>query len=343
MARQPVTMQMLARELGLSLSAVSKALNDYPDIGTETKKLVLGKAAELGYTPNILARSLARKTSSSVGVVLRDVSSIYGEMYKSLNEVARRYALHLILYDTDNDPAVEKWCIQNLIDSMAMGIVISPVSEDISGIREITRGRVPVVFLGGKVTDDSVNYVCSDSAAGTQAAVGSLIESGHRRIAMVCDSKKSSSRSSKLTVYRRMMSEIGQPARVFFSGEADTDAIRAGYLQGRRLLGSGDEFTAAFVVKDVMALGVIQALTEAGIQVPEEFSVIGYDGIDAAGLPMVSLTTVAQPRMEMAEKVIDILRRHAEDADAPPEHYLALPELVKRKSTAAAGYAARRI
>ena len=130
MPRQPVTMRTLAKELGLSLSAVSKALNDYPDIGTETKKLVLGKAAELGYTPNILARSLARKSSSSVGVVLRDVSSVYGEMYKSLNEVARRHALHLILYDTNNDRAVEKWCVQNLIDSMAMGIVISPVSEE---------------------------------------------------------------------------------------------------------------------------------------------------------------------------------------------------------------------
>ena len=333
MPRQPVTMRTLAKELGLSLSAVSKALNDYPDIGTETKKLVLGKAAELGYTPNILARSLARKSSSSVGVVLRDVSSVYGEMYKSLNEVARRHALHLILYDTNNDRAVEKWCVQNLIDSMAMGIVISPVSEDISEIRESTRGRVPVVFLGGKVTDDSVNYVCSDSAAGTEAALRSLIEGGHRRIAMVCDSKKSSSRSGKLAVYRRMMSEIGQPARVFFSDDADMDAIRAGYLEGRRLLESGDAVTAVFVVKDMMALGVIQALTEAGTRVPEQISVIGYDGINAAGLPMVSLTTVAQPRMEMAEKVIDILRRHADDADAPPEHYLALPELVKRKSS----------
>ena len=336
-------MQMLAKELGLSLSAVSKALNDYPDIGTETKKLVLGKAAELGYTPNILARSLARKSSSSVGVVLRDVSSVYGEMYKSLNEVARRYALHLILYDTNNDRAVEKWCIQNLIDSMAMGIVISPVSEDISEIRERTRGRVPVVFLGGKVSDDSVNYVCSDSAAGTEAAVRALIEGGHRRIAMVCDSKKSSSRSSKLTVYRRMMSEIGQPARIFFSSDTDMDAIRSGYLQGRRLIESGDDITAVFVVKDMMALGVIQALTEAGIQVPGQISVIGYDGINAAGLPMVSLTTVAQPRMEMAEKVIDILRRHADGADAPPEHYLALPELVIRKSSGPAGPASLRI
>ena len=332
--QKPVTMRMLAKELGLSLSAVSKALNDYPDIGTETKTLVLSKAAELGYSPNILARNLARKTSNFVGVVIRDVSSIYGEMFKSLNEVARRCDLHLILYDTNNDTDVEKWCVQNLIDSMAMGLVVTPVSEDVSGIVEMARGRVPLVFLGGKVTDAAVNYVCSDSTAGTEMALRHLIEGGHRRIAMVCDHKKSSSRSSKLAVYRRLMGEIGEPERVFYSSEADGDIMQAGYCQGRRLLGSGEDVTAVFVVKDVMALGVIQALTEAGVKVPEQISVIGYDGIDAAALPMVHLTTVAQPRMEMAEKIIDILRRHAENADAAPEQYQAMPELVVRGSSA---------
>ena len=334
--QKPVTMRMLAKELGLSLSAVSKALNDYPDIGPETKALVLNKAAELGYSPNILARNLARKTSDFVGVVIRDITSIYGEMFKSLNAAARQYGLHLILYDTDNDRAVEKQCIQNLIDSMAMGIVITPVSEDVSEIVEMTRGRVPVVFLGGKATDDSVNYVSSDTAAGTEMALRYLIENGHRRIAMVCDHKQSSSRSRKLSVYRKLMAEIGEPERVFNSGEADQDILRAGYRQGCRLLEAGGDITAVFAVKDMMALGVIQALTEAGKRVPEQVSVIGYDGIDESGLPMVGLTTVAQPRMEMAEKIIGILRRHAENMDLGPEHYLAVPELVRRKSTARA-------
>ena len=333
MVRKPVTMRMLAEELGLSLSAVSKALNDYPDIGPETKALVLSKAAELGYSPNILARNLARKTSNFVGVVIRDMTSIYGEMFKSLNEAARRNGLHLILYDTGNDGAVEKWCIQNLIDSMAMGIVVTPVSEDVPGIAEMARGRVPVVFLGGKVTNDSLNYVCSDSRAGTEAALGHLIALGHRRIAMICDHKQSDSRSSKLAVYRRVMAEIGEPERIFFSSDPDMDIMRAGYCQGRRLLESGEGATAAFVVKDVMALGVIQALTEAGIRVPGQMSVIGYDGINAGGLPMVALTTIAQPRAEMAERAIDILRSRAENADAAPEHYLAAPELVVRGST----------
>ena len=332
--RKPVTIRTLASELGLSVSAVSKALNDYPDIGTETKALVQRKAEELGYTPNLLARNLAKKTSPFVGVVIRDVSSVYGEMFKSLSEVARRYGLHLILYDTNNDAAVEKWCVQNLIDSVAMGIVIVPVSEDVDEICTMAKGRVPVVFLGGKVRDNAFNYVSADSRVGTEMALRHLIGLGHERIAMVFDYKSSNSRSTKLEVYRQVMRELGQEERVFYGSGEDTDIMESGYVQGRRILTSGANITAVFAVKDMMAIGVVRAFQEAGKRVPEDVSVVGYDGIDAAALPMIGLTTVAQPRMEMAERIIDILNRHASDPSTPPEHYLAKPELIERKSSA---------
>ena len=207
--KRSVTMAMLAKELGLSESAVSKALNDYPDIGSETKKLVREKAEEIGYTPNILARNLAKKTSNFVGVVIRDLASIYGEMFKSLSAAAAQYGLNLILYDTGNDRTTERECIRNLINTMAMGIVVVPVSEDIERIRRMTRGRVPVVYLGSKVRDDSVNYVSADGAAGTELAMQHLISQGHRKIVMLCDHKFSSSRSHKMAAYRAAMQAIG--------------------------------------------------------------------------------------------------------------------------------------
>ena len=333
--RKTMTMAALAKELGLSESAVSKALNDYPDISPETKKIVREKADELGYSPNILARNLAKKTSNFVGVVIRDVSSIYGEMFKSLNAVARRYGLHLILYDTNNDRSIEKDCIQNLINTMALGIVVVPVSEDISKIRKMTRNRVPVVYLGGKVRTDDVNYVCSDSTVGTEMALRHLIELGHKKIVMLCDNKTSNSRSRRITVYQQMMQSIGEEERILYIDAGDSDLSQAGYRRTQRLLASGIEFTALFAGKDTLAIGAMGALAEAGISVPDQVSVIGYDGIDASALPMIQLTTVAQPRMEMAEAIIDILRRHAEDMSLPVEHYLAMPELILRNSTAA--------
>jgi len=333
--RKTITMAALAKELGLSESAVSKALNDYPDISPETKKAVREKADELGYSPNMLARNLAKKTSSFVGVVIRDVSSIYGEMFKSLNTVARRYGLQLILYDTNNDLAVEKNCIQNLISTMALGIVVVPVSEDITKIRKMTRNRVPVVYLGGKVRADDVNYVCSDTAVGTEMALRHLMELGHRKIVMLCDSKTSSSRSRRITVYQQMMHSIGEEGRILYADAGDYDLSGAGYRLTQRLLASGDDFSALFAGKDMLAIGAMGALAEAGIRVPDQVSVIGYDGIDASSLPMIRLSTIAQPRMEMAEAILDILRRHAGNLSLPPEHHVAVPELILRSSTAA--------
>lgn len=333
--QKKITMAMLAKELGLSESAVSKALNNYPDISPETKKMVQDKASELGYSPNIMARSLAKKTSSFLGIVIRDVSSIYGEMFKSLNAVARRYGLHLILYDTNNDPQIERECVQNLIDSMALGIVVVPVSEDISELSRMTRGRVPVVFLGGKVRDNAVNYVCSDNAVGTQLAMDHLIHLGHRKIALLCDHKVSDSRSRKMQVYRQTMAHLGVREQILFSSPDASDMVSAGYRLGLDLLRQHKEFTALFAMKDLLAVGAIHALREQGFLVPQQISVVGYDDIDAAALPLIGLTSVSQPRMEMAEQIIRILLRHAQDPSLPPEHYLARPELSVRQSTQA--------
>ena len=331
--RRAITIAALAKELGLSESAVSKALNDYPDISLETKKLVRSKADEMGYSPNILARNLAKKSSNFLGIVIRDVSSIYGEMFKSLNTVARRYGLHLILYDTNNDRSIEHECIKNLIDTMAMGIVVVPVSENVAQIRKITGNRVPVVYLGGKVRGDNVNYVCCDSTAGTDIALRHLIGRGHRKIVMLCDHKVSNSRSMKKEMYQKMMHSIRSEEHILYSRAGEDDLAEAGYRLGRQLVEDGTEFTALFAVKDTLAIGAIGALKEAGIRVPDDVSVVGYDGTNASALPLIELTTVAQPRMDMAEMIIDIIRRHAEDPAAAPEHYLAKPELIIRGST----------
>ena len=128
---------------------------------------------------------------------------------------------------------------------------------------------------------------------------------------------------------------IGGKERILHSDGEEEDLAEAGRRLGWRLLSSGEDFTALFAVKDMLAVGALSALREAGISVPGQVSVVGYDGTDASALPLISLTTVAQPRMEMAEKILDILCRRAEDPSSATEHYLARPELIIRGSTAA--------
>lgn len=329
---RPVTIKTIARELGLSVSTVSKTLNNYDDINPQTKARVMEKVAELGYSPNMMARSLVTRTSSFVGVVLRDISTVYGEMFKALNAVARRHNLNLILYDTNRDPELEKACVQNLIDSMAMGIIVAPTSEDVSTICNMCECRMPVVFLGGRVADKQRNFVAADSLLGAETALDYLISLGHRNIALLCDSIDSASRNSKVRIYREKIHALGTQEHIFYEAEHTGDIIGAGYRLTKQLLSSGIDVSAVFVVKDIMAIGAIRAITEAGLRVPEDISVIGYDGIDSAALPMIELTTIAQPREEMAEQVIDILLRHVEEPSLPPEHAYIRPILIERKS-----------
>ena len=333
--KKAVTIKTLAAELNLSTAAISMALNDKPGINPETKTLILKKAAERGYHPNIVARSLVKRSSNFVGVMIRDVSSIYGELYKSLNTVAREYGLNLLLYDTNNDAEIEKSCIRNLIETMAMGVIIAPVTGDAGVISRMTKGKMPVVFIGGRVKDASCNYVCTDSGAGARMAVQYLQSLGHKHIALITDHKQSESRSSRVEAYCQKMLEIGEPSIICYGEDEGDGIIASGYQAGQRLLTEHPEVTGIFVAKDIMAIGVMKAIGDAGLKMPEDISVVGYDGIDAAALPMIELTSVTQPRMEMAERIIDILRHHASDPSSPPEHYLARPELVVRKSSGA--------
>lgn len=336
--RKTVTLATLAKELGLSESAVSKALNGYSDISPETKKLVRSKADELGYSPNLMARNLAKKsfekkTSNFIGVVLSDSSSIYGEMFKSLNAVARRNGLSVILCDSGNDVAVETACVQNLMDMMAMGIVIVPVSENIDHIRKMTKDRMPAVYLGGRVRDDAVNYVCTDSGEGTELALRHLVKRGHRKIVMLCDQQTSGLKSRKVQAYQALMRSLWQQEQILYCDGTESDMLQVGYKLGKRLLESGTDFTALFAAEDRLAIGAMCALKEAGIKVPEQVSVVGYDGSDAAALQMVGLTTMVQPRMEMAEKIMEMILKQANEPDAAPEHYLAKVQLMIRNST----------
>lgn len=328
----PVTIKTIAKELGLSVSAVSKALNDYSDINPETKARVAQKAGELGYSPNILARSLVKKTSNFVGVVIRDITTVYGEMFTALNNTARRNGINLILYDSGRDPEQERLCIQNLLDSMAMGIIIAPISSDVSNIRKMCKGRVPVVYMGGRVTDERENFVATDGDISTGIALNYLIGLGHRKIALISDWNGVNAGGGKVGAYRSKMQYLDLPELIYAEPGDNSDLVTLGYQQAKRAIESRQGITAMFAVKDMMAIGAMNAVKEAGLHVPDDISVIGSDGINASALPMVDLTTVSQPREEMAEEIIRILLRHAEDPSLPAEHYLVHPLLHERGS-----------
>lgn len=324
-----VTIKTIAQELGLSLSAVSKALNDYPDISYETKKMVSDKAIELGYTPNLFAVNLVKNTSNSIGVILRDANTVYGEIIKPLSNVARRYGLNIILSDSNRDIEEENKCLQTMVESRVRSIIIAPVNNDYERIRKIVADRVPVIFLGKAVADSCSCYVAVDSKAETLLALQYLFERGHRNIALIGDARQSNSTKIKMATYIEFMKSQNLQPAVFMDSVPVHSLIDSGYFETKKMLSENRNVTAVFAVKDDVAVGVLKAFKEKEIRVPKDISVIGCDGLTVSGNPLIELTTVGWNTEEVSEKIIKII---ASQDDKLSEPYLAKPYLIERKS-----------
>ncbi len=329
--QKTVTIKTIADALGLSMSGVSKALNDYPDINEETKKLVIEKAIELGYTPNLNARNLAKSTSNTIGVIVKDTETTYGELIKDLSRVAESRGLNLLIADSDRSREIEISHVKSMMESRVKGIIIVPVSADISEIKKVVKFKVPIIFLGGWVTSSKENVVAQDNALGTNMAMDYLFRLGHRKIAYITDKIRSNTNQVKLDGYKARMAQAGLEAATFVDEEANL--IEAGARQAARMLDSGEAFTAVLASKDLVAIGAMNEIRSRGLRIPEDISVIGFGGSEASSLPMIDLTTIAQPKKDLAESLIRIMVSLAEVGhDALPQHYFAKPILIERKS-----------
>lgn len=329
-----VTIKMIAGEIGYSISTVSKALNDYPDIGEKTRRKIIEKATQMGYVPNLMARSLVKKSSHIISVIVPDIAtSIYGEIFKSLQYSCRDREINLFLCDCDRNLELEIEYVKAALENQVMGIIIAPLSSDISHIRTIVSDRIPVVYVGGKVCDVRENFVSSDNTRGAEYGMEYLFSLGHRDIVAITDDGSSISCMKRIQAYENKMISMHLKPRVLISGKREADVQKTGYLLAKELIASKHFPTAIFAVKDLLAVGVIHALQENGIRVPEDVSILGYDDISIAALPMLELTTVAQPKKEMSEHALRILLEQVEGLNAiPKSNYYSHPQLVVRKS-----------
>jgi len=330
-----VTIKDIARKAGVSPAAVSKALNGQPDIGEATRARILQISRDMGYTPNLIARNLVKQGNKTVGVLIPDISTpIYPVIYKGINEKAMEYGYTLLLGDTKRNLENEKKYISTMMENRVAGLLVGPVSNDISHFREIVNSQIPIIYFGGKVNDTMDDYIGIDNYRGACLAVSHLLETGHRRVTMICDDLNTKTRSDRVAGYRHSMEEKGLSVDLFIDDEGlkgrecGRDAVNR-ILRRRR-----ERPTAIFALNDLMAIGVMEALGEAGLDVPGDISVIGYDDIPFASLPMIGLSTVMQPKFMIGEMAMEQLHHRIRGDQVEDERRVILqPELRIRTST----------
>jgi len=329
MSSQRPTILDVASLAGVSKSLVSLALSGSDRVSEKSRKKILRAATELGYRPNAAARSLAIKKSRTLGVRVLDLHNpVFAEILDGVQTEVRQRGFTTMLVSGGEDPSLERAEIDTLQQFQIEGLILISHRLTSQMLSDIAAEVPTVTVTRDDITLPGMDTVCNDDVAGARIAVDHLVGLGHKNI--VCLSGGDNPVSHlRAEGYSLAMASHGlhDRAQIVAGGLSDT----AGYRAAREALALSP--SALFVANDIGAMGAIAAVEEAGLDVPGDISVIGYDGIRLAGLRSVNLTTVAQPLDELGRLASRRLLERLDDPSRPARHDRVSSNLVVRGTT----------
>jgi DNA-binding LacI/PurR family transcriptional regulator len=322
------TMRDVAGAAGVSTALVSIVFRGVPGASDETRARVLSVAKELGYVPNRTASMMKRSRTRHLGVAMNVRSAFHGEMVEGIQAAAQDAGYEIVLSGiTQSHPELR--AVETLTEFRCESLILLGCDLPTSELRVVSK-RVPVVLIGRRVRLDAVDIVRSADHRGMALLVDHLVGLGHTAIAHV-DGGDHPIAAERGRGYRAAMRGhgLGPVARVQAGGGTEQDGQRA----AARLLALDVLPTAVSAFNDHCALGIIDALTKAGVRVPEDCSVTGYDNSSFAELATVNLTTVSQEASVLAETAVRTAIARIENPDADPTDTVLQPRLMVRGSS----------
>lgn len=328
----PITLEELAKAAGVSVSTVSRALtNSSHAVNEKTRQRILKLAEELGYRPNLLARSLRTDRSLTVGIITDDVSSPFSPIIiRGAQDYLRGQGYFSIIMNGDFNPDVERTAIRDLV-SRAIDGVLFVESWHRQANEELDIASTPYVFVHRLFAASYRYSVIPDEQYGARLATGHLLKLGHRRIGYINGPEKYYSSQDRLIGYQQELSAAGiafDPALV----ERGDWEMQSGYEAAARLLALPEPPTAFFVANDLMAVGAIYAVQDAGLTVPDDIAIVGYDDRTVASLSRPALTTVTLPCYEMGQASARLLLTLLDNQPAAEEEIKVPGRLIIRQS-----------
>lgn len=322
-----VTILDVAREAGVSKSAVSLALRGDAGLGEGTRSTILATAQRLGYRQNRWARSLVQGRTGLVGVLLTDLSSDYQtEIVHGIEDAAETAGLEVLLSHGRRDPAVLERRLDQLLDIGVDGVVVLSAMLPPQVLAPAAK-RAPMVVVGRvEGLPDSIGSVANHDEAGARLAVGHLLGLGHTRVAHLSMSPRAAAQARR-AAYEEVLAEAGLAATVF---QADDDGVTRVVRAANREGGDGGP-TAVFASNDRGAVAVLGAALDAGLRVPEDLALVGYDNSALSRAVRPALTTVDQPRPRLGRLAMEQLAGLLGGGEARRE--VLEPTLLVRGST----------
>lgn len=331
------TLEDIAKRAGVSRSTVSRVINNHPHVRPEVRERVWKIIRELNYQPHAVARSLAKRQTSVIGLIIpQAVAVIFADPFfptviRGISDACNSsgYYLMLALFSSSKEEAglYNRFIRSGHLD----GVIISSTVVDDPLIPRLLEDKVPFVLIGRYPDDPRVNYVDADNVTGAQMAVDYLLRLGHRRIAMITGPLGYIAARDRYEGYKQALQKRGLIVDENLVVESDFSES-GGYQAMKELLRW--EPTAVFAASDAMAMGAMKAIREAGLRIPDDVSVIGFDDHEFASYTTPPLTTVRQPIYRLGFTATTTLVEILEGKVETPQHLVLPTELILRNTCA---------
>ena len=326
-----VTIKDVAREAKVSVATVSRALNGSASVTEATRRRVLGVAARLRYVPHGAARSLVTRRTQTIGALLPDLfGEFFSELIRGIDLAARARGLHLLVSSSHGD-AAEAAAALRAMQGRVDGLLIMSPHVDAGFLREHLSSTLPAVLMNTAVEGAACSTLNIDNYGGAFAMTQHLLARGHRRLAFIAGPGGNFDASERLKGFNDALAEAGGKLQAqILDGDFSEES---GYRAGRRMLATAKRPDAVFAANDMMAVGCLFALTEAGLRVPDDIALAGFDDIPIARFVTPPLSTVRVSIADLGQGALEQLVAQMEAQDPAPQSVLTLGcEIVVRAS-----------
>ncbi len=328
-----VDIHTVARLANVSIATVSRTVNHIPTVNPKMAKRVWEVIKELNYFPNTQARSLVSGRSRLLGLIVSEITNpFFPELIQGFEDVAVEHGYEVLIGSTNYDPERMKSCIRRLVERKAEGVAVMTFGIEEPLLEQLADRKVPLVFVDVGPERPGISLLKVDYFHGIRQGVQHLAALGHRDIAFVTGPHQLHSAQSRLAAFHRATRECGivVDAERIIEGDHTMDG---GMIAAEKLLADAKLPTAVMCSNDVTAIGVLHTAYRAGLRVPDDLSVIGFDDVHITRMTIPPLTTIQMSCFELAKEAVLALRAHIEGTPPPKREYPIDTNLVVREST----------
>jgi LacI family transcriptional regulator len=327
------TVHDVAKRAGVAPITVSRVINNSGYISDATRKRVETTIKEIGYVPNTLARGLRSKRTNTLALIVTDITNPYFTlMARGVEDVAGDSNYTVIYCNTDESETKEEKYANILAQRQVDGVLLVPAGGNDKTIKFFEANGISVVILDRRVSGVEKDFVCSDSENGANLLVKLLVKLGHKRIAIITGPKNVSTSADRVSGYQQALKKAGlSKNRLVYYGEFN---YQTGYEFTRQAMMQSPKPTAIFGANNFILIGIIKALNDLNINVPDDVSVVGFDDLPESMLVTPFLTVATQPAYEMGQLATNVLlKRISGDLSNNYQEHILPTKIIERKST----------